>query len=290
MQAVRPPHTRATTSRTHQFRVRDTSDVRQRSASPQRFCVPLLVSWSSGFHASSRNTSFLPTLVSRSPQFCDLPPPSVLARTRLMRERHCPSRARRSSIHTHSSHASTVLRSAPHHQCSPHTRLSHPNVAHARHTSTGHKHNGFAMDSSPAAAPSGTVAPVTRPEAQTKSDLAQTIRTVVRTDRKCDGRYRTHHNLRGQRTASDALESPPARRANISDACSRIRPNKAFSRPPCWCDFPPSFVPTVRAVQNVAIAGRRLMHAVSRLISALLVLRQHTNARLCYTGHERSNP
>jgi hypothetical protein len=117
MQAVRPPHTRATTSRTHQFRVRDTSDVRQRSASPQRFCVPLLVSWSSGFHASSRNTSFLPTLVSRSPQFCDLPPPSVLARTRLMRERHCPSRARRSSIHTHSSHASTVLWSAPHPQC-----------------------------------------------------------------------------------------------------------------------------------------------------------------------------
>jgi len=100
-QAVRPLHTRSARPRTIQACVRDAPDVGQRGASPSQVSGFLLVSRSSRRSASRQNTSFVPILVSRSPEFCALPPPSVLARTRLMQERQRRSRARSSfAFHT----------------------------------------------------------------------------------------------------------------------------------------------------------------------------------------------
>jgi len=256
---VRPPHTRSTSSRTYQSRVRDAPDAPQRHSLPVRFCVPLLVSWSSRFRASSRNTSFLPTLVSRSPGFCDLPPPSMLALICLMPERQRPSRARR-SIRSHTSLARATDSCSPYHrQCSQHRSLWRANAAHALTHPRAANTTGLPRVSCPPLREGDTWPlshdlacgdPAREPDAQWFER-----RYSVRVDSPTS-------EIRRHWTVPDAPQCPPARRASSALPAPRMRPNTAFSRPPCWCDFPPPCVLTVRAVQRVALGGQRLMQAV----------------------------
>jgi hypothetical protein len=72
MQAVRPPHTRATDLETHQMCFSVAPDVSKRRSSVSGYCGPILVSRSSQRSAPRQNTSVKPILVSRSPESCGL--------------------------------------------------------------------------------------------------------------------------------------------------------------------------------------------------------------------------
>jgi hypothetical protein len=84
----------------------------------------------------------------------------------------------------------------------------------------------------------------------------------VRTDRNCDGQYRSLYNRASPKHClmrSNAATTPcPYQRR----AASAMRPNKACSRPPCWCDFLRRRVLTASAAHTGVLIGRRLMQAV----------------------------
>jgi hypothetical protein len=159
--------------------------------------------------------------VSRSPGECDLPPPSVLARTCLLRERQRRARARRFVVRTHPSHASLVLRSALHRQCSrfgvwrtrtPLTPLTRPRAANT---------TGSPRVSCPQRR-EGETWPLSRvlKGRRKATTRANHTRSGLNGDRAVRGGSPTSQT-HSQRRAPDALERQGARRSRISAACSR---------------------------------------------------------------------
>jgi hypothetical protein len=203
--------------------------------SPHSSCVPLLVSRSSRRPVPRQNTAGVPLLVSRAPGFS---PP----------------------CHNASFTPILVFRA--------------PSFCGLLITLSAHR-------TLPPAASASSTPRVSRPRKVTCS-VTRKHAPCHHTGLVCQEAGHSHHTQHrfvqkliaaGGFSTSETAQHKQQRlmRSNASEhavatsalPAAAMRPNTAFSRPPCLGDFPPRRVPTDISVHTALLGGRRLMHAVS---------------------------